>query len=149
MCNGEFLQKDPDEAIEYLDDLVEKAHTRTGPSTTEIINRSWPIGNTTSTGIYHLREEDDLRAKVDALTKELKIFRARDSKLTQNASHVESLESCFVYGGTDHPAQEYATYAEMRGVYEEHYNTLGTYQKPYFSFSKTYNPSWRNHPNLS
>ena len=25
MCNGEFLQKDPDQAIEYLDDLVEKA----------------------------------------------------------------------------------------------------------------------------
>lgn len=27
MCNGEFLQKDPDEAIEYLNELAKKAHT--------------------------------------------------------------------------------------------------------------------------
>ena len=27
MCNGEFLHKDPDEAIDFLDDLSEKAHT--------------------------------------------------------------------------------------------------------------------------
>lgn len=27
MCKGEFLQKDPDEAIEYLNELAEKAHT--------------------------------------------------------------------------------------------------------------------------
>ncbi|EXC12513.1 hypothetical protein L484_012325 [Morus notabilis] len=27
MCNGEFLQKDPEEAFEYLNELAEKAHT--------------------------------------------------------------------------------------------------------------------------
>ncbi|XP_022899318.1 uncharacterized protein LOC111412612 [Olea europaea var. sylvestris] len=95
---------DLDEAIDYLDDLAEKAHTWTGPSATESTNRSRPTGNLNSTGIYHLKEEDDLRAKVDALTKELKILRARGSKLAQNASHVESLGPCFVCGGTDHPA---------------------------------------------
>ncbi|XP_022851187.1 uncharacterized protein LOC111372976 [Olea europaea var. sylvestris] len=63
MCNGEFLQKDPDEAIDYLDDLAEKAHTWTRPSATESTNRSRPIGNLNSTGIYHLRKEDNLRAK--------------------------------------------------------------------------------------
>lgn len=93
MCNGEFLLKDPDEAMEYL---AEKAHTWTGPSATENTNRSRPASNPTSTGIYHLREEDSLRAKVEALTKELETLRARDSKSVHSASRVESNGNCFV-----------------------------------------------------
>lgn len=27
MCNGDFLQKDPEKAIDFLNDLSEKAHT--------------------------------------------------------------------------------------------------------------------------
>ncbi|GKU94734.1 hypothetical protein SLEP1_g8180 [Rubroshorea leprosula] len=38
MCNGEFLHKDPEEAIDYLNELAEKAHTWTGPSATEMKN---------------------------------------------------------------------------------------------------------------
>ncbi|XP_022843387.1 uncharacterized protein LOC111366937 [Olea europaea var. sylvestris] len=130
MCNGEFLQKDLDEALEYLDNLAKKAHTWNGPIATESTNRSRPIENTTSIGIYHLREEDDLGAKVDALTKELKILHARDSKPIQNASHVEFLGPYFVCGRTDHPAQWHIP-------------------KIYSPFSETYNPGWLNHPNLS
>lgn len=149
MCNGEFLQKDPDEAIGYLDDLAEKAHTWTGPSAAESTNRSRPTNNPPSTGIYHHREEDSLRAKVEALTKELEALRTRDSKSVHSASRVESSRNCFVCGESEHPAQECATYTEMRGVYEEHCNALGMYQKPYAPFSETYNKGWRNHPNFS
>lgn len=81
MYNGDFLQKDLDEAIGYLDDLTEKAHTWTGPSATESTNRSRPASNPTSTCIYHLREEDSLRAKVEALIKELETPRAKARNL--------------------------------------------------------------------
>jgi hypothetical protein len=64
MCNGEFLQKDPDEAIEYLNDLAEKAHTWTGPSATESTNRSKPHTSTSSGGIYQLKEDDGLKAQI-------------------------------------------------------------------------------------
>ena len=63
MCNGDFLQKDPDEAFEFLNELAEKAHTWTGPSASESTNRSKPVG------IYQLREEDNLKAQVESLTK--------------------------------------------------------------------------------
>ncbi|XP_022851015.1 uncharacterized protein LOC111372832 [Olea europaea var. sylvestris] len=149
MCNGDFLQKDPDEAIEYLDDLAEKAHTWTGPSPTDSTNRSRPPRNPTSTGIYQLRKEDSLKAKVEALTKEFETLRAKGSKPAQTVSRVESLGPCFVCGGVDHLAQECTTLFEMRGVYEEHCNALGTYRKPYSPFSESYNPGWHNHPNLS
>ena len=40
MCNREFLKKDPDEAIDYLNELAKKAYTWTGPSATNSTNRS-------------------------------------------------------------------------------------------------------------
>ena len=59
MCNREFLQKDPNEAIEYLNDLVEKAHTWTGPNSVQSTNRSRPNASTLSSGgIYQMKEED-------------------------------------------------------------------------------------------
>ena len=48
MCNGEFLQKNLDEPIEYLNNLVEKAHTWIGPNSVENTNRSRPNASTLS-----------------------------------------------------------------------------------------------------
>ncbi|XP_062113915.1 uncharacterized protein LOC133824912 [Humulus lupulus] len=39
-----------------------------------------------------------------------------------------------------------SAFSEMKGVYEEQCNSLGAYNK---TFSHTYNPGWRNHPNFS
>lgn len=39
MCNCGFLQKDLNEAIEYLDDLAEKAYTWTGRHASDSTNR--------------------------------------------------------------------------------------------------------------
>ena len=75
MCNGKFLQKNPDETIEYLNEFAKKTHTWTGPSATESTNRSWPAGNPNSGGIYDLREEDNLKAKVEMLTRELEVLK--------------------------------------------------------------------------
>ena len=59
-CNREFLQKDPNEAIEYLNDPVEKAHTWIRPNSVESTNRSRPNASTLSSGgINELKEEDD------------------------------------------------------------------------------------------
>ncbi|KAF5465392.1 hypothetical protein F2P56_015405 [Juglans regia] len=149
MCNGEFLQKNLDEAIEYLNEFARKAHTWTGPSATESTNRSQPAGNPNSGGIYHLRDEDNLKAKVEMLTRELEVLRTKDLKPTDMATHVESFGPCFVCGGVDSLAQECLTFVEMTGIYEEQCNALDICKKPCAPFSDTYNPWWRNHPNFS
>ena len=40
ICNIEFLHEDPKEGVEYLNDLVQKAHTWTAPSAIERTNWS-------------------------------------------------------------------------------------------------------------
>ena len=140
MCNGEFLQKDPEEAIEYLNELAEKAHTWTGPSATDSTNRSRPAG------IYQLKEEDNLKAQVESLTKQIEALKGKEGRGIHTVARAETQEPCFVCGGVEHLAKDCPAYGKMRGVYEEQCNALGAYNKP---FSNTYNPGWRNHPNFS
>ncbi|XP_024024257.1 uncharacterized protein LOC112092396 [Morus notabilis] len=143
MCNGDFLQKDPNEAIEYLNELAEKAHTWTGLSATESTSRSRPAR------VYQLMEEDSLKAQVEALTKQIETLKSKDSKGPNMVARTEAHEPCSVCGGMGHLAQDCHTLSEMRGVYEEQCNALGVYGKPYTPFSETYNPGWKNHPNFS
>ncbi|XP_024032811.1 uncharacterized protein LOC112095322 [Morus notabilis] len=143
MCNGDFLQNDPDEAIEYLNELAEKAHTWIGPSATESTSRSRPVG------VYQLREEDSFKAQVEAFTKQIEALKSKDSKGPHMVVRTEAQEPYFVCGGMGHLAQDCLTFGEMRGVYEEQCNVLGTYNKPYGPFSNIYNDSWKHHPNFS
>ena len=111
MCNGEFLQKDPEEAFEYLNELAEKAHTWTGPSATDSTSRSRPAG------IYQLREEDILKAQIESLTRQIEALKNKESRGIHMIARAESQEPCFVCGGVEHLAKDCPTYNEMRGVY--------------------------------
>ena len=74
MCNGEFLQKDPKEAFKYLNELAKKAHTWTGPSATDNTSRS------RLAGIYQLREEDNLKAQIESLTRQIEVLTTKESR---------------------------------------------------------------------
>ena len=65
MCNVEFLHKDPDEALEYISALAEKSNTWSGLNATDGSSRSRP------TGVYHLQEEDNLKAQVENLKRKI------------------------------------------------------------------------------
>ena len=93
-----------------------------------------------------MREEDSLKAQLEVVTRDLEALKARDGR-AYTAARVD--QACFVCGGIDHLVQECPTFLEMKGVYEAQCNAVGMYQKPYPTHSETYNPGWRNHPNLS
>uniref|UniRef100_A0A2N9GLJ5 RNA-directed DNA polymerase n=1 Tax=Fagus sylvatica TaxID=28930 RepID=A0A2N9GLJ5_FAGSY len=150
MCNGEFLQKDPDEAIEYLNHLAEKAHTWTGPSATESTNRSKPHTSTSSSGgIYQLKEEDGLKAQIAQLTKEIETLKMRGTSGTKQGYQVEMHEECSVCHDPEHPTKDCPMLPSVVGVFEEHCGAIGNFRKPFSPYSETYNPGWRNHPNFA
>ena len=68
MCNGEFLNKDPDKAFDYFDLLVENAQSW---DTTDTLDRSRASTNPSRGGKYQLREDDDLSARVASITRKL------------------------------------------------------------------------------
>ena len=60
MCNKTFEDKDPNEAMEYLDLLAENAQNR--DTTYEAPSKTQPY--TSSGGMYKLREDHDLQANL-------------------------------------------------------------------------------------
>ena len=83
MCNGEFLQKDPEEAFKYFNELAKKSHTWTGSSATDSINRSRP-------GIYQLREEDNLKSQIELLTKLIEALETTEGRGIHVVARAES-----------------------------------------------------------
>ena len=87
MCNREFLHKDPDQALKYLSDLVERSNTWSGPSATNGTNRS------RKTGVYHLGEETNLKAEIENLTKQIEAFKSQGGRGIDVAAKVETYDN--------------------------------------------------------
>ena len=69
MCNGTFEHKDPDEAMEYLDMLVENAQNWDTTGTCETPGKTQP--HTSSGVMYNLKEDHDLHLKFASLAKKV------------------------------------------------------------------------------
>ena len=71
MCAGEFYEKSAREAVQFFDTIAENARTwETNTSLDTAKVHSTPTGG----GIHHLREHDDLQAKIASLTRKLEVI---------------------------------------------------------------------------
>ena len=61
MCKRAFLQKEHEEATDFLDDISKKSLNWNGSSALDSTNRNLPAG------IYQLKEEDSLKAHLETL----------------------------------------------------------------------------------
>ena len=68
MCNGEFLNKDPDGALDCFDLLAKNAQSW---DTTDTSNRSRASTDPSWGGKYQLRNDDNLSARVASITRKL------------------------------------------------------------------------------
>ena len=69
MRNGTFEDKDPNEAMEYLDLLAKNAQNQDITCIYEALGKTQP--HTSSGGMYNLREDHDLQAKFASLARKL------------------------------------------------------------------------------
>jgi len=77
MCNETFEDKDPNEAMEYLDLLVENAQNWDTVGTYEAPSKTQP--HTSSGGMYNLKEDHDLQAKFASLARKVEALELKRS----------------------------------------------------------------------
>ena len=155
MYAGEFYEKSAREAVQFFDTIAEKARTwETNTSLDTAKVHSTPTGG----GIHHLRDNDDLQAKITNLTRKLEAIELKKVNevtivpqvpLVPMGSRVE--EPCIICDDPTHSTINCSNLPQVKGAIQiEQANALNYQRKPFNSpYSKTYNPGWGKHPNFS
>ena len=154
MCAGEFYEKSAREAIQFFDTIAENARTwETNTSVDTAKVHSTPIGGV----IHHLKENDDLQAKVANLTRKLEAIEFKKVNEVTSEPQVPSVpigpkveEPCICDDPT-HSTINCPNLPQVRGAIQiEQANALNYQRKPFNSpYSETYSPGWGKHPNFS
>ncbi|XVF87630.1 hypothetical protein PTKIN_Ptkin18bG0135500 [Pterospermum kingtungense] len=145
MCNGEFFDNEPEEALEYLDHLAENSQSWHSTNPYENSIRSNLVN--ASRGKYHLCQEDDLNGRVASLARKIE---AMEMKKEKEIKSVQNDEICSICEAIGHSTSTCPNILVFKEVFHEQVNVMNNFKKPFSSpFLDTYNPGWRNHPNFS
>ena len=155
MCAGEFYEKSAREAIQLFDTIAENARTwETNTSIDTAKVHSTPIGG----GIHHLKENDELQAKIANLIRKLEAIEMKKVNEVTSVPQVPSVpivprvdEPCIICDDPTHSTINCPNLPQVKGAIQiEQANALNYQRKPFNSpYSKTYNPRWGKHPNFS
>ncbi|XP_062161989.1 uncharacterized protein LOC133869023 [Alnus glutinosa] len=98
-------------------------------------------------GIYEVKEDVELKMKLDALTKKVDALVVGKSINAANPFHVDC---CSICASPIHSAQTCPSLPTFVESSLEQVNAFNDFRKQSNGpFSETYNPGWRNHPNFS
>ena len=146
MSAEEFYEKSAREAIQLFDTIAENAptwETNTSVDTAKVHNT--PIGG----GIHHLRENDDLQAKIANLTRKLEAIESKKVNEANSVPQVPSApigprveEPCIICDDPTHSSIDFPNLPQVKGAIQiEKANALNYQRKPFNSpYSETYNP---------
>ncbi|XP_073309925.1 uncharacterized protein [Primulina huaijiensis] len=144
MCNGTFEDKDPNEAIEYLDSLAENAQNWDTIGTIEPSNKIQ--SPTSGGGMYTLKDEHDLQARFTSLARKVEALELKKNGQLKSVQEI----ACHICDTSDHSTKDCPTLPSFKECLHEQANVLNNLKRPNFEpFSQSYNPGWRNHPNFS
>lgn len=136
ICNGEFMSKAPDEACDYFDLLAKNAQVW---ETTESSDKA-NYGPSYKGGLYYLKEEDVLNSLLANLIRKVEVIELSKIGVTKTSAPIEN--SCGICETNTHFTKE--------EVLHDDANAANAYQRQFsLRSSKTHNPNWRNHPNIS
>ena len=101
--------------------------------------------------MYSLPEDMEMKTKLSTLARRLEELEMRNQHEVRTVAETPvSNNLCFICQSTKHLGEHCPTVPSIRDMLAEQANAVGQYKPltnaPYYS---TYNPNWRNHPNLS
>ena len=149
MCGGDFLSKNPDEAMDFLNYVAEtsKAWDELNPWEAK---RMKPTANQRGY-MYSLIEDMEMKAKLSILTRWLDGLEGRRSHEVRALEEAPvTTHPCCNCQSTNNQSDHCPMVPSIRDMITEHANAVGQYKPSRnASYGNTYNPNWRNHPNLS
>ena len=102
-------------------------------------------------GIYSLLEDMETKAKLSTLARRLEEVEMRNQHKVRAVTKASMTnQPCFNCQSTEHQGEHCPSVPSIRDFVVEQANAVGQYKPPSTTpYKNTYNPNWRNHPNLS
>ena len=102
-------------------------------------------------GMYSLTEDMEMKAKLSTLTRRLEELEGRRSHGVRAVEEASvTIQPYFNCQSIDHQSEHCPMVSSVRDMMTEHANVVGQYKPPPNApYGNTYNPNWRNNPNLS
>ena len=149
MCGGDFLSKHPDEAMDFLNYVAKTSKVWDEPNPREV-EKMRPSTHQRG-GIYALSEDMEMKAKLTTLTRRLEELEMRNQYEMQAVNELPTSQpACFNCQSNSHHGEHCPVIPLIRYIMQEHAHVLGQNKPPInVPYGNTYNPNWRNHPNLS
>ena len=149
VCGGDFLSKNPVEAMDFLNYVEETSKAWDEPNPREV-ERMRPT-NSSRGGMYSLPEDMEMKAKLSTLTRRLEELEMRNQHEVQTVAKTPMPNNlCFICHSIEHLREHCLTIPSMRDMIAKQANVVGQNKPPANApYNNTYKPNWRNHANLS
>ena len=148
MCGGDFLSKNLDEAMDFLNYVVEtsKAWDEPNPREADMMR---PPGNQKG-DMYLLSEDMEMKAKLPTLARILEELETRNQHEVRSVTEASMPnQPCFNCQSIKHQGEHCPSVPLVRDFVAEQAKAVGQYKPPATTpYNNTYNPNLKNHPNL-
>ena len=150
MCGGDFLSKHPEEAMEFLTYVAETSKGWDEPNPREIERFRPPVNQ--RGGMYALNDEMEMRARLSTLARKVEKLEGKQLHEVQAVTdNTAQPNNCTDFQSPAQPIEQCSMTPAVKDLMSECAHTVGQFkpQQPNAPYGNTYNPNWRNHPNLA
>ena len=150
MCGGDFLSKHPDEAMDFLNYVAETSKGWDEPNPRELERFRPPVNQ--RGGMYALNDEMEMKARLSTLARKVEELEGKQLHEVQAVTdNTAQPNSCTNFQSPAHPIEQCSMTPAVKDLMSECAHIVGQFkpQQPNAPYGNTYNPNWRNHPNLA
>ena len=150
MCGGDFLSKHPDEAMDFLNYVAETSKGWDEPNSRELERFRPPVNQ--RGGMYALNDEMEMKARLSTLARKVEDLEGKQLHEVQAVTdNTAQTNPCTNFQSPVPPIEQCPMAPAVKDLMSECAHTVGQFkpQQSNAPYGNTYNPNWRNHPNLA
>ena len=150
MCGGDFLSKHPDEAMDFLNYVAETSKGWDEPNPRELERFRPPVNQ--RGGMYALNDEMEMKARLSTLARKVEELEGKQLHEVQAVTdNTAQTNPCTNFQSPVPPTEQCSMTPAVKDLMSECAHTVGQFkpQQSNAPYGNTYNPNWRNHPNLA